>query len=54
MLLDDNMFLYCGPPVFDAVQLLGKDIWELDELYVKVREDYLSELDPTRRGNMEI
>jgi len=54
MLLGDDVFLYCGPPVFDAAELQGKDIWELKDLRVKIGPDYLSKINPTSKGNMDI
>ena len=54
MLLGNIVFLYCGPPVFDAAKLLGKNIWDLHELYVKLGDDYLATMDPSKKGNMDI
>lgn len=54
MVFDGRVFLHCGPVVFDAARLYGKDIYEMKELYVDLEENYLSEYDPLKIGNMEI
>ncbi|MBF0162362.1 MAG: 4Fe-4S cluster-binding domain-containing protein [Magnetococcales bacterium] len=54
MLYGDFVFLYCGPVVFDAAILMGKNIFDIEELYARVGEDYLSRYDPLKMANMEI
>ena len=54
MLIGDTIFFYCGPPVFDAAQLLGIDIYDLKYLYTTVGEEYLSDYNPSNKGNMAI
>lgn len=54
MQMGDTVFLYCGPQVFDAAELLGIDIYDLDYLYAKVGEDYLAKYNPSNVGNMAI
>jgi hypothetical protein len=54
MLQGSKVFLYCGPPVFDAAKLMGVDIWEMQELYVDLEEGYLDNYKPGKQGNMEI
>ena len=54
MLLGDVVFLYCGPPVFDAAKLLGINIWDRKELYVKVGNHYLASMNDSMKGNMDI
>lgn len=54
MILENNVFPFCDPPVFDAAQIMGIDIWKLNGIYKKIEQNYLSEFDPSLRGNMEI
>ena len=54
MLIGNKIFLYCGPPVFDAAEIINKNIWELKHLYTDVKKDYLTFLDPHLKGNMEL
>ncbi|MEO5348230.1 MAG: radical SAM protein [Magnetococcus sp. YQC-3] len=50
----DHVFLYCGPVVFDAAAMLGKNVYDMKELYVELGDDYLSSVDLTKKGNMEL
>ena len=54
MLLGDKVFLYCGPPVFDAAEIISKNIWEIKYLHTDVKNNYLISLDPHLSGNMEL
>lgn len=54
MFVKDKIFLYCGPPVFDAAKLSNIDIFKCHDLYVEVKPDYLESFDETRIGNIKL
>lgn len=54
MFVKDKVFLYCGPPVFDAARLSNIDIFEYRDLYVEIKPDYLESFDETKMGNIEL
>jgi len=54
MFIKDKLFLYCGPPVFDAARLKGVQVLQLSDLYVEMRPNYLDGSDDTRIGNMDL
>jgi organic radical activating enzyme len=50
MFIDDFIFLYCGPPVFGAVEILKRDIFQCVEIYEKVGKNYLEHFDVNKIG----
>jgi organic radical activating enzyme len=54
MFVKEKIFLYCGPPVFDAAKLDNADISKYSDLYVEVKPNYLENYDKTKPGNMEL
>lgn len=54
MFVKDKIFLYCGPPVFDAAKLNNADIFKYRDLYVEVKPGYLESFDETKTGNIEL
>jgi hypothetical protein len=43
MLYDDEVFLYCGPPVFDALALMNEEASAFPTIHRPLGEDYLGE-----------
>lgn len=53
MFVKDKIFLYCGPPVFDAAKLSGMDIFQCHDLYVEIKPNYLESFDEKKIGNIK-
>jgi hypothetical protein len=53
MVVKDKIFLYCGPPVFDAAKLATIDIVKSNDLYVEIKPNYLETFDKTKIGNLK-
>lgn len=53
MFVKDKIFLYCGPPVFDAAKLSSMDIFKCRELYVEIKPNYLESFDEEKIGNIK-
>ncbi|MEO5353942.1 MAG: radical SAM protein [Magnetococcus sp. XQGC-1] len=54
MVYGDVVFLSCGPTVFGAADLIGKDAFSMKDLYVDLSENYLETFDAKKIGNMEL
>lgn len=53
MLLGDRIYLYCGPPVFGAGELLSRDVQADPDLSVPVGLNYMERYDQAKLGNMD-
>lgn len=54
MFLKDKIFLFCGPPVFNAAKLKHVNIFERQDLYVEMGINYLERLNTRRNGNLDL
>lgn len=54
MFVKDKIFLYCGPPAFDAAKLAHMDISKSRDLCVELKPNYLDNFDKTKTGNIEL
>jgi len=53
MLLGDRLFYYCGPPVFGAGHIMGRDVMEDPKLSVPIERGYMENYDRSLLGNMD-
>jgi radical SAM family protein len=52
MLYGDSVFLYCGPPLFNAARLKGVDPYDFPALFSVVELNYLEGLQEGKCGNL--
>ncbi len=52
MLMGDRVFLYCGPPVFGAVERFDQEIFVDSDLSVPVDRNWLSAYQEKKKGHM--
>ncbi len=53
MFIKDMIFLFCGPPLFNAAELKGVDIFGFPELYTRIGLNYLAEFSKNKIGNLD-
>ncbi|MFC1841326.1 hypothetical protein ACFL1N_17295, partial [Thermodesulfobacteriota bacterium] len=53
MFLKDKIFFYCGPPVFDAANLMGVNINKDTDLFVPLELNYLDKFKKENIGNLK-
>ncbi len=53
MLLGDRIYLYCGPPVFGAAEIMGASLDDDRDMWVDVGPDYLEHFDARRIGTLD-
>jgi hypothetical protein len=53
MLLGNDVFLFCGPPVFGSAAIQGIDIYDYPEIYNRVCLNYLDRYNESLIGNIE-
>jgi len=53
MFIKDKIFLYCGPPVFNAANLADTNIFENTELYTSIGLNYMDKFDENKMGNLK-
>jgi hypothetical protein len=54
MVVYGKVFLYCGPPVFDAAKIMNVDIWKRHDLYSDLGHRYLERYDEKKIGNLDL
>ena len=54
MFVKDKVFLYCGPPVFNAADIMRVGVSDQNELYAKVELNYMDKLDEKKIGNLQL
>jgi len=52
MFVKDTIFLYCGPPLFDAIKVMGMEIFNCRDLYVPVQLNYMATFQTRKLGAM--
>jgi organic radical activating enzyme len=54
MLIGDIIFLFCGPPVFGASEIMKKDIFQCKDIYDNIDENYLDRFDESKIGGLDL
>jgi organic radical activating enzyme len=53
MFIKDKVFLFCGPPLFNALKLMDVDVFDNSWLYSFMGKNYLDKWDPKKTGNLK-